>query len=79
MPEGGKLTIETGNAYLDEAYCRQHAEIEPGQFVLIAISDTGAGMKPEVVQRAFDPSSPPADRQGEPVSGLSQSLWLRQA
>jgi CheY-like chemotaxis protein len=55
MPAGGKLTIEAANAYLDDAYCRQHAEIEPGQFVMIAISDTGAGMKPEVLQRAFEP------------------------
>ena len=31
MPDGGKLTIETGNAYLDDAYCKQHGEIEPGQ------------------------------------------------
>ena len=55
MPDGGRLTIETGNAYLDEAYCRQNAEVEPGQFVLIALSDTGTGMPPEVAARAFDP------------------------
>jgi signal transduction histidine kinase/CheY-like chemotaxis protein len=55
MPEGGKLTIETANAYLDEAYCRQNPEIEPGQFVLIAITDTGTGMEPAVAARVFDP------------------------
>jgi signal transduction histidine kinase len=55
MPNGGKLTIETANSYLDEAYCRQNPEIEPGQFVLVAISDTGTGMPPEVVARVFDP------------------------
>ena len=55
MPEGGKLTIETGNTYLDDAYCRQNPEVEPGQFVLIAITDTGAGMPAEVVARVFDP------------------------
>ncbi len=55
MPEGGKLTIETANAYLDEAYCRQNPEIEPGQFVLIAITDTGTGMDPAVAARVFDP------------------------
>ena len=55
MPDGGKLTIETANAYLDEAYCRQHAEIEPGQFVMVAITDTGTGMSSEVAARVFDP------------------------
>jgi signal transduction histidine kinase len=55
MPEGGKLTIETANAHLDEAYCRQNPEIEPGQFVMIAVTDTGLGMPPEVAARAFDP------------------------
>ncbi len=55
MPDGGKLTIETANTYLDDAYCRQHAEVEPGQFVMIAVSDTGIGMPPEVALRAFDP------------------------
>jgi signal transduction histidine kinase/CheY-like chemotaxis protein len=55
MPDGGRLTIETANAYLDDAYCRANAEVEPGQFVLIAVSDTGCGMKPDVAARAFDP------------------------
>jgi len=52
---GGKLTIETSNAYLDENYCRHHAEVRPGQYVLIAITDTGCGMPPEVLQHAFEP------------------------
>jgi nitrogen-specific signal transduction histidine kinase/CheY-like chemotaxis protein len=55
MPEGGKLTIETGNAYLDEAYCREHEGIVPGQYVLIAVSDSGAGMSTETIDRAFEP------------------------
>src|SRR5580698_9427180 len=55
MPDGGKLTIETANAYLDEAYCRENPEIEPGQFVMIAITDTGAGMSPDTAARVFDP------------------------
>ena len=55
MPNGGKLTIETGNAYLDEAYCREHAEVAPGQFVMIALTDTGTGMPPDVIARVFDP------------------------
>jgi signal transduction histidine kinase len=55
MPDGGKLTIETGNVYLDEAYCSQNAEVSPGQFVMIALSDQGVGMPAQDVARAFDP------------------------
>ena len=55
MPEGGKLTIETSNAFLDEEYCRSNPEVAPGQYVLISVSDTGVGMSPEVASRAFEP------------------------
>ncbi len=54
MPNGGKLTIETENAVLDERYAADHA-IAPGHYVMISISDTGTGMPPDVVARAFDP------------------------
>lgn len=53
--KGGKLTIETCNSYLDENYCREHAELAPGQYVQIAITDTGTGMSPEVLERALEP------------------------
>lgn len=51
----GKLTIEAGNAMLDDHYAALHAEVEPGQYVMLAISDTGCGMPPDVIERAFDP------------------------
>ena len=55
MPDGGKLTIEVANAFLDDTYAAQHVEVTPGQYVMVAISDTGTGMAPEVVARVFDP------------------------
>nr|WP_064251496.1 ATP-binding protein [Rhizobium leguminosarum]OAP87895.1 hybrid sensor histidine kinase/response regulator [Rhizobium leguminosarum] len=55
MPGGGNLTIETANTELDERYSRMHSEVEPGQYVMVSITDTGTGMSPEVIERAFDP------------------------
>jgi PAS domain S-box-containing protein len=55
MPEGGKITIETANAHLDDDYARMHAEVSAGQYVMIAVTDTGAGMTEEVMSRVFDP------------------------
>jgi len=55
MPDGGKLTVETANAHLDDIYAAQHAGVPQGQYVMIAVSDTGCGMSPEVIQKAFDP------------------------
>lgn len=55
MPDGGKLTIETSNAYLDDEYCRHHEGVAPGQYILIAITDSGAGMSAETIDRAFEP------------------------
>jgi signal transduction histidine kinase/CheY-like chemotaxis protein len=55
MPEGGRLTIESANAYLDDEYARDRAEVIPGQYVSICVSDTGSGMSADVIDRAFDP------------------------
>ncbi len=55
MPNGGRLTIETSNVALDRAYAEENTEVEPGQYVLLAITDTGSGMTPEVLDKAFDP------------------------
>jgi signal transduction histidine kinase/DNA-binding response OmpR family regulator len=55
MPDGGRLTIESGNAALDEDYAREHQEVQSGQYVMLAISDTGTGMTKDVVASAFDP------------------------
>jgi two-component system NtrC family sensor kinase len=55
MSNGGRLTIEASNSFLDEAYCRRNMGVEPGQYVVISVSDSGGGMPKGVIDRAFEP------------------------
>ncbi|MBM3549224.1 MAG: response regulator [Alphaproteobacteria bacterium] len=71
MPEGGRLTIETANAYFDPHHAAQ-AEVEPGQYIVIAVTDTGGGMTKEVAAQAFEPFFTTKDTSHGTGLGLSQ-------
>jgi PAS domain S-box-containing protein len=55
MPDGGRITLETANAHIDEAYASTHTEVKPGQYVLISVTDTGLGMDQKTLAQAFEP------------------------
>ena len=72
MDGPGRLTIEAGNTFLDDNYALRHAEVTPGQYVMIAVSDTGCGIDPKILEKVFDPFfSTKAEGRG---SGLGLSM-----
>jgi signal transduction histidine kinase len=72
MPGGGKLTLETANVYLDDNYAASQVEVLPGQYVMVAVTDSGVGMTPEVITKAFDPFFTTKDVGHGTGLGLSQ-------
>lgn len=72
MPKGGKLTIETGNTHLDDAYAADHADVVAGQYVMVALTDTGVGIPADILAAVYEPfftTKPPGEGTG---LGLSQ-------
>jgi PAS domain S-box-containing protein len=72
MGGGGKMTIETANAYLDSKYTSQFADVTPGQYVLLSVADTGAGIPSDVLDRVFEPFFTTKDR--DKGSGLGLAM-----
>jgi signal transduction histidine kinase len=71
MPRGGKITIETANVSLDEEYLRSNPTVKPGEYVLMAVSDSGSGIPPEIRDRIFEPFF--TTKEGTEARGLGLS------
>jgi CheY-like chemotaxis protein len=55
MPDGGFVTLETNNVHLDQSYALSHSDVDPGDYVLITITDTGTGIPPDILDHVFEP------------------------
>jgi two-component system, cell cycle sensor histidine kinase and response regulator CckA len=76
MPDGGRLTIETGMTALDQTYCRSRRGVDPGLYVTLIISDTGRGMDQHTIERIFDPFFTTKERNSRKGTGLGLSVAL---
>ena len=76
MPEGGSISIEAENVFVDENYARMHIEAKAGRFVLITVSDTGPGMAPEIQSRIFEPFFTTKEMTKGTGLGLSTALSI---
>ena len=78
MPRGGHLTIETQPVYLDQAYADKNPDVSPGHYVMVAVSDAGAGMSPERVEKVFQPIFTTKEQGTDSRLGLSSVSVLVQ-